>query len=353
MLQLLLALCALPSLAIAADAMSGYRNLGFEDGVKGWSVWYSDDPNDTSPHYPYVSDEAQAHSGKRSLKITATAPGGRAFVHQRSQALKPDTRYEVSYWYLPEGIDESRFRVLFNMWEPQPGGKRPKMKRLYVMLFERHTEGRWKQRVGRIRTFRTRDDAQLGIEIRDTVGTVWVDDIVVRELTGKEDALADLWEYDPHRVELLRVPEQKFQKLVAAKAPILELAKAYNWVLVRSAYAKDEVQRFNRVALYAGRYHIKFKPAQFDDRCKAMEDALANLYRLYGRAYLDQGDRGAAIAFVAHPTTSSTAPAACGTTVRWRSRSASTPSTASPSAGPRARKPAATTGAATSTSGRP
>ena len=297
-LLLVVALCALPSAGLAADAMSGYRNLGFEQGTEGWGVWYSDDPNDGSPHYPYVADEAQAHSGKRSLKIAATAPGGRAFVYQRSQALKPNTRYEVSYWYLPVNIDEARFTVLFNMRQKLPGGKLGKMRRLNVMLFKRPREGRWRQRVGRIRTFKSDDEAQLGIYLRDTVGTVWVDDVVVREITQEQDAVADMWEYDPHRVELLRVPELKFRKLVADKAPILELAKAYNWALVRSAYAKDEVQRFNRVALYATSFGFEFKPAQFDDRCNAMEDTLANLYRLYGRAHLDQTDQAAAVAFV-------------------------------------------------------
>ena len=114
-LALVLVACALPCHALAAHAMSGYTNLGFEQGVEGSDVWYADDPASTRPKYPYVADDAHAHSGKRSLKIAADTPGGCAFVFQRSRALKPNTRYEVSYWYRPQGIDETRFVVLFNM----------------------------------------------------------------------------------------------------------------------------------------------------------------------------------------------------------------------------------------------
>ena len=290
--------CALPCRALAADAMSGYSNLGFENGVEGWSVWYADDPKSTRPKYPYVADEANAHSGKRALKITATMPGGCAFVFQRSRALKPNTRYEVSYWYRPKGIDEANFTVLFNMRPKLPDGKLGKMKRLNVTLFKRRREGEWKQRVGRIRTFKSDDEGQLGIYLRDTVGTVWVDGLVVRELTTEEDSLADMWEYDPHRVELLRAPEQKFRKLCEAKAPILELARAYNWALVRSAFAKDEVQRAARVAAYAKAHGLQANPASLKARAAAMEERLARLYRLYGQAYHDQKDAAHAVAFV-------------------------------------------------------
>jgi len=289
--------CLLCAPASVGRETCGYRNLGFEEGVKGWRVWYSDDPNDSRPRYPYVADEQHAHSGRRSLRITATARGGRAFVHQSSTALKPNTRYEVSYWYRPQGIEESAFTVVFNLRQRLPGGKLGPMKRLAPMIFQRQRRGEWRRRVGRMRTFREPCSAQLGIYLRDAVGTLWVDDIVVRELTAEEDALADMWEYDPHRVELLAEPERRFRKLTQNKAPILKLAQAYNWALVRSAFAKDEVQRCARAALYARAHGIQADPAELRARCRKMEDNLASLYRLYGKAFLSQTDRAASPRF--------------------------------------------------------
>lgn len=290
-----LALAAAAALAAAGGRAGGqetlgFANLGFEDGTKGWRVWYSDDPRDSRPKYPYAADAGVARSGKRSLRITATAQGGNAFVHQTSTGLKPDTRYEISYWYRLDGAEDGAFRIVLNLWQTQADGRTRRMTRLTPMLVRRRREGPWRQRVGRVRTLGGPRDAQLGIELRDTTGTVWVDDIEIRPLAKQPQPIAEMLEYDPYRVELLAAPERTFRKLNAAKAGILELAKAYNRALVRSAFAADEVQQLARAAGYAEAHGLKADPAALQRRCREMENALGELYRLYGRCYYAQAD---------------------------------------------------------------
>ena len=95
-------------LLIIADAwgqsMAGFENLGFEKGIEGWGVWYSDGDTYKGARYPYSADTEHVHSGKRSLKIVGTAPEGRAFVNRLSEQMKSDTRYEIGYWSRPDGI---------------------------------------------------------------------------------------------------------------------------------------------------------------------------------------------------------------------------------------------------------
>ncbi len=270
---------------------AGLANCDFEEGLEGWSVWYSDDPKKEMTRYPYTADPTVAHSGGQSLRIDAPDENGCAFVSRTSDQFKPGSRYAVSYWYRSTpGLDEGKFSLRFNCRPADPEASSWVMKALEPLVLSRKREGEWQYREGRVQIHK---DAQprvsLGIYLREARGSVWVDDIQVREVAPGEDAIADLWIYDPHRVELGSAPLNAFRKLKESNDPILGRAARYNEILVQSAQVKENVRRLKRLAGYGGAIDGK----AIEHVWAAMDQAerrLAALYESYGRMFLDRDD---------------------------------------------------------------
>ena len=262
---------------------TGFANCDFEQGIAGWGVWYSDDRKAVMTRYPYLADAAVAHGGKQSLKIIAPDENGCAFVSRSSTAMKPGARYEVSYWFRKtDELDERTFHVRFNFRPSDKAKADWKSKSAEVLPTQRKTEGDWRYRMGAVRVPKDAGSpVSLGLYLKAARGTIWIDDVRVREVQPGENRIADLWAYDPHRVDLGAAPLKKFSALQDRNDPILARAARYNQTLVRSAFVKEDVRRSLRIGQSCP------EAAELSGRMEQAEDRLAKLYRAYGEAFLD------------------------------------------------------------------
>lgn len=272
-----------PQTAAAASDNAGFANCDFEQGIAGWGVWYSDDRNAVMTRYPYSADAAVAHGGKQSLRIVAPDENGCAFVSRGSTAMKPDARYEVSYWFRKtDELDERTFHVRFNFRPADKAKADWKMKSVEVLPTQRKTEGEWHFRLGCVRVPKDAGSpVSLGLYLRAARGTIWIDDLRLRQVQPGENQIADLWVYDPYRVDLGGAPLKKFGALQERNDPILARAAHYNETLVKSAFVKEDVRRALRIGQSCP------EAAELSRRMEQAEDRLARLYRAYGAAFLD------------------------------------------------------------------
>ncbi|MBI5821477.1 MAG: beta-galactosidase [Verrucomicrobia bacterium] len=283
MKSLLVVLLALVVTTSAADDNAGFANCDFEQGATGWGVWYSDDPKAAMTRYPYAADSTVAHGGQQSLKIVAPDENGCAFVTRGSTAMKAGARYEVGYWFRksPE-LDERAFHVRFNFRPADKAKADWKMKSVELLPTRRKTEGEWQYRAGYVRVPKDASSSgSIGLYLREARGTIWIDDVQIREVKVGENVIADLWVYDPYRVELGGAPLTKFHALKERNDPILARAARYNETLVKSAFVKEDVRRCLRIGQScpdAGKLGARMDQA---------EEKLARLYRAYGEAFLD------------------------------------------------------------------
>jgi len=259
---------------------AGFANCDFENGKAGWSVWYSDDPKAIMTRYPWSVDNTVAHGGKQSLKIVAPDENGCAFVQRSSSTVKPGTRYEVSYWFRksPE-LDEKTFHIRFNFRPANPVKSDWRTKTTELKPTRRKTEGEWNYRAGVVLVPKDVGAVSIGLYLRGARGTIWIDDVQVCEVKQGENAIADLWFYDPNRVDLGGAPLKKFNALKERNDPTLTRAARYNELLVKSAFVKENVRRCLR---------IQSKNADaLATGIRQAEDDLAKLYRAYGEAFFD------------------------------------------------------------------
>ncbi|MBT3379589.1 MAG: hypothetical protein HN742_22350 [Lentisphaerae bacterium] len=271
--------------AVSVADNCGFSNCDFEKGVEGWGVWYSDDPDAQMTRYPFTGDDTVAHGGKHSLKLVAPDEDGRVFVSKISTELEQDKRYEVSWWVRksPE-LDEARFsvRFIFRPADPEAAGWR--MKTVQPVVSERKTDGEWHYRRGTFRPVKNAGESvTLGLYLNEALGTLWIDDVKIREINPEENRIASLWVYDPHRVELGRAPMDRYKALVASESPLIAMAKRYNELLVKSAFAKEDVRRWLRA-----RHHDGLAPSAGIPTSAAaldIEDQVAELYKVYGETY--------------------------------------------------------------------
>ncbi|NUP99352.1 MAG: hypothetical protein HUU35_05795, partial [Armatimonadetes bacterium] len=275
--------------AVAAVENGGFTNLDFEQGAAGWGVWYSDNPTAPMVKYPYAADPTVAHEGRQSMRIEAPSEQGLAFVNRSAEGMQPGNRYEVSYWIrtTPE-LDERAFKVQFN-FRPAAADAGWVMQSASPLVTVRRTEGEWRFRAGSLSIPKDASTTiQLGLYLREARGTIWIDDIRIREIPASEYALADLWIYDPHRVELGNAPITKFNALKVAHPELVARAQRYNELLVSSADRKEDVRRVARLAGYGlldGAPAVALSTAM--DQAEVL---LAAAYRAYGEAYLAPGD---------------------------------------------------------------
>lgn len=277
MKALMLAVLTLAPQAFAAEN-AGFDNGGFEQGITGWGVWYADDPKAVMTRYPYAADSTVAHGGRQSLKITAADENGGAFVTRASTAIQSDARYEVGYWFRKSAeLDERTFELRFNFRVADKAKTGWKTKTVVLLPVRSKTEGEWQYRSGYIRVPKGADSrAAIGLYLKKARGTFWIDDVQIREVKDGEDLIADLWVYDPYRVELGIAPLKKFGALRESNDPTLDRAARYNETLVKSAFVKEDVRRCLRIGA-----------ADLGARMTQAEQSLAKLYQAYGEAFTD------------------------------------------------------------------
>ena len=265
---------------------AGFANCDFEQGVAGWKVWYSDDRNAVMTRYPYTADNTVAHGGRQSLKIVAPDENGLAFVMRDSAAIKPGARYEVGYWFrkTPE-LEEGTFHVQFNLRPVDKAKSNWRTKSVQLQPTRRKAEGEWQYRAGYVLVPKDASpSASMGLYLKGARGTIWIDDLQIREVKVGENMVADLWAYDPHRVELGGEPLKRFSALQDRNDPILARAARYNATLVKSAFVKEEVRRCLRIRSSCT------EADKLGARMVEAEERLAKAYRAYGEAFFDSSN---------------------------------------------------------------
>ncbi len=280
---------ALVGLVGIALAQGEATRFDFEQDLAGWSAWYSDKPDPRLEKYAWAADPAVAHGGRQSLRIAATKEYGRAFVSIPLKDTEPGQRYEVGWWVRKSAeLDESKFSVRFLSRPPDAKQAGWAMKTTIPTVTVRRKEGEWEYRGGFIRLPADgKPEVQFGLYLNEAIGTIWIDDITIRKVVREENQIADLWTYDPERVELGMAPLNAFRALQAANDPLLDLAKRYNELMVEEAFVEDAVRRLQRIHGYdsqAGRAETQAAALT------RAEDRLAALYRAYGEAFVHRGE---------------------------------------------------------------
>ena len=288
----------LPLLTLLPFALSlgqdiGWIDLDFEDGREPWGVWYSDDPDYSGPRFEYGPDTSAAKSGEASMRIIATNRDACAFVHQTTDRFKGGARYKLSYWLKVSDPDMASTCVVnINLRKPRKDGKGLTMRGIRPITLTTPGENGW---VLRRACFTVDDDTklvQIGLYVRDTVGTAWFDDVRVREWREGDVSVDSMYDYFPLQVKLGRDMVRRFQKLADGKSPFLDRAKVYNRLLVNVARLTDDVRRFERCARYLDGLGVSCSTWDAATAANEIEDELDGLYRTYGRLFLAKDDAG-------------------------------------------------------------
>jgi glycosyl hydrolase family 42 (putative beta-galactosidase)/carbohydrate binding protein with CBM4/9 domain len=290
------------TLVAAAPATdTGFVNLDFEAGKKPWRVWYSDSPDSPVVKYPYQVDTSVSHRGKASVRITATARGGRAYVHQTTERFTPGARYELSYWLkVSSPAMAGACQIDFNLRKPRPDGKGLTMRKIRPIPFAMPGKGGWVQRRAVFTIDKDAKFLQIGLDVHDTTGAAWFDDIRIRALEFGAIRVLSMYDYYPVQVKLQRDMARRYGKLASDHSPFLSRAKVYNRLLVDVARLTEDARRLDRSALYASALGRPIDVARDTTQARKAESELDRLYQLYGRRFvareskrLSTFDRGA------------------------------------------------------------
>src|SRR5262249_7939908 len=285
--QILAFVCALLLTAAARPAEpTGLGNLDFESGKDGWGVWYSDDPKYQGPRFEWAIDKETFRSGKASMRIVADDRKGRAFVHQSTRQFTRGARHELSYWIKlgsPEMYEHCAVTV--NMVRAKPGGKERDLVQVNPVTFYEHGDNGWLHRRGFFIVDKDIDELQIGLSVKNTLGTVWFDDIRLTVVPPGEIRVESMYDYTPGRVDLGPDMVKRFEELRAKRPGVLDRAKVYNRLLVESAQLVDNMQRLARVAFYLEGHGKNVSVAAERDTVVEVEKQLDRLYQTDGKAF--------------------------------------------------------------------
>ena len=267
----------------------GFVNLDFESGKEPWRVWYSDQRNYAGPRFPYAPDTSVAKSGKASMRIDATSIVGRAFVHQTTDQFKRGVRYELTYWLKvgsPEMADTCGIHL--NLRRRGADGTRPMIGQVKPLTSARSDDNGWVFRQGCFVIEEPADFVQIGMYVRETVGTVWFDDIRMTEMPEGTLCIDSMPVYNPQQVELGHRMVQRFKALVRSRSPFLDRAKVYNELLVDAAFLAEDGRRLERCAHYLGAAGVVADATTETAVVQHIERELDELYQTYGRLFAAQ-----------------------------------------------------------------
>jgi hypothetical protein len=147
-------------------------NGGFEEGLKGWQL--------LPPDYSAEVDETVAHTGKCSFRFDAKEFTG-GYLWQCAE-IDPRRYYRISLWAKTDGLTGYFFTHLlpFNRHDVPMGwhGANHASEHHYVTG---KTNG-WEERVLVTRFAPEAAAVVIYPRVEDTIGTVWIDDIVIQPL---------------------------------------------------------------------------------------------------------------------------------------------------------------------------
>lgn len=154
----------------------------YESGNFNFGIWW----NSSTCRSFAKMDSAVVHAGRASLRITNLTPGGPNLfgtTAQRIRAVKPNTLYEVTLWARADGLaHDGAVQILVDPgWHMRP-----------LSL----PKGTWEWRRFQAQ-FDSGDLSFMDLRILSQApGTVWLDDLTLRELGGAEQAQDPLLQAD-------------------------------------------------------------------------------------------------------------------------------------------------------------
>lgn len=276
-------LLAIAGTSSAAEEPLGLTNLDFEDGTKNWAVYYSENPA-AGPRFAWSIDTATFKTGKGALKVVADDLYGRAFVHQSTKQFAKGARFELSYWIkFSSPAMYHNCGVTVNLGKPMPGGKGRDLVQIDP-VYKRGDNG-WIHRKGFFTVDKDVEEFQIGLSVKNSLGTVWVDDIRLAVVPPGPPPVESLLDYAPGIVE--HGPEMvKRYEMVRDKRPkMLELAKQYNELLVEIAILKDRLQSIERMAFYLESHGKAIDVKAARDAFAKLETDFDKLYQAYGLTF--------------------------------------------------------------------
>lgn len=281
---------AVPGRSSGADEPTGLRNLDFEKGKDGWAVWYSDDPRYLGPRFDWSIDSEPRRSG---LRIVADDRRGRIFVHQSTRQFAKGSRYQLSYWvkFSSQAMYE-HCAVTVNLAKPRREGKGRDLVQINPVTFYKRGDNGWLHRTGFFMVDKDAEELQIGLSVKNTIGTVWFDDIRLSVVPAGEIRLKSMHDYAPGQVDLGPDMVKRFDDLRLKKSGFLERAKVYNRLLVETANLADELHQLVRMAFYL-EAHGKSPTVQAEqDAVAQVEKQLDGLYLAYGHSFKERQEGG-------------------------------------------------------------
>ncbi|NOY70333.1 MAG: hypothetical protein GXP53_12765 [Deltaproteobacteria bacterium] len=174
-----LIIVAAPGIGICANLVTngGFEQKGTEKAPAGWKILIS-----RGTKADITFDNTQKHEGTYSYRVSIAPPGGRVALYPKPGSLKNITAgktYEASFWIKTKDLDYNRFflapaaRFNFKPRRIGPGSTLDLMNKLKGVTG-------WKKLT--IKATAPAGTKKMSFNFILTKGTVWIDDIVIKEV---------------------------------------------------------------------------------------------------------------------------------------------------------------------------
>lgn len=266
-------------LCVAAQAQEPlFDNLDFSGGAEGWTAWTG-----TQAH-PWEVEPAGGPDGEPALRIDAVNWADGVMVMTATERIEAGHRYLIEAWWKLDDLSP-RAQVDLRAIYRDEEGKWLDGVDLYPATSER--EGDWTRSRYRISVPAHTAGTTLGVWVRNATGTIRVARLSIAPLEDVQRTFDSMYVYDPHQVELGPTPLRAFYALQEAGSPFLPRSDRWNRLMVRIAFAQEDLSRARRAMLYAGAPPEGMRA--HEDAIDRLLEALDALQQTYGRLY-DAGD---------------------------------------------------------------
>jgi len=265
-------LCSLLA-PLSAQSPVTMPNPDFELDEMGWTLWPEDSRSSMA------IDESVAHSGRMSLRVTATEASDRAIVNTVVTGFETGVVYRICIHVLREPtVDESAVSYFINYRGGEDGAIQ---QRAYPVGLRKVADGDWVQWSGLFAVPEGITQWQFCLGVEYTVGRVWFDDIRVDKVGPAAELTPDVWSYVPLGVEIGEAPLSRFSGHKADNGTVYQMAGRYNGLLMQSAQVETSLRELERCLFYQGRS----APVDLSEAFRAADEALNIAYIAYGTGF--------------------------------------------------------------------
>ncbi|MHB8993676.1 MAG: beta-galactosidase [Armatimonadota bacterium] len=277
-LRYLLVLSILLASVATAQNLQLLQNQDFESAELGWTKW------PTESQSTMELDRTIAHSGKQSLRVTATSAADRLFACAPSATFEPGKLYRITiHLRKDESVPASAIGFRINWRAPNEGVIKA---RSVPQQIREKQSGEWTARSGLVMTPPTEPTAQFMLSVENAAGRVWFDDIIIENLGTADNLPIDVWTNQTMGVETGNGPITRFVKHQAANDAFYQSGARYNALVFASAEVEHQLRDLQRTRAYAGQ-----KPDEaFAGRFAAADEQLNRAYLAYIRAFKSKAE---------------------------------------------------------------